>query len=169
MRRAKLFFSTLVMSMMLSSTVLAGTWQSNSIGWWYQNDDGSYTTSAWQNIEGKNYLFDANGYMRTGWIQTVSGRWYYLNPTGEMRFEQLVENGITYYFDSDGYCTNPNGALNFDSDYQSILDQEMLDAQKRLLDQGTPAGNAYEENIVYEHDAAPQPTENRSSLADMQF
>lgn len=169
MKKMKVFITSVLLSSALSITALAGEWKQDDIGWWYQNDDGSYTTDTWQNIEGKNYLFDANGYMRTGWIHTVSGKWYYLNPTGEMRYDDLTENGITYHFDSNGYCTNPNNESGFDSDYQSILNEEQLEAQKRLLDQGTSTGNAYEENIVYEHDAAPQPIKNRFPLADMQF
>lgn len=87
----KVFITSVLLSSALSITALAGEWKQDDIGWWYQNDDGSYTTDTWQNIEGKNYLFDANGYMRTGWIHTVSGKWYYLNPTGEMRYDDLTE------------------------------------------------------------------------------
>ena len=83
-----------------------------------------YPTSTWQNIDGKNYLFNDNGYMRTGWIKTVNGNWYYLNPTGEIRYEDLTENNTTYYFDSNGFCTNPDNESSIESDYQSILDQE---------------------------------------------
>ncbi len=90
-------------------------------------------------------------------------------PTSKDTDVRFSEPLFCYHFDSNGYCTNPNNESGFDSDYQSILNQEQLEAQKRLLDQGTSTGNAYEENIVYEHDAAPQPIRNRFPLADMQF
>ena len=45
MRKTKLFIATLAMSMLLSSTSLAGTWQAQDNGQWkYQNDDGSFAT-----------------------------------------------------------------------------------------------------------------------------
>lgn len=38
----------------MSFTSLAGTWQSDSAGWWYQNDDGSYISNQWfQDFDGK--------------------------------------------------------------------------------------------------------------------
>ena len=82
---------------------------------------------------------------------------------------------MIYHFDSKGICTNPgeNGSesgngLNFNSDYQSILDMERLRAEKRLMDQDNNSQN-YEESIVYEHDVAPTTPTNRYGLSDMQF
>ena len=169
MRKVLLFIASALLSASMGMTAFAGEWKQDDTGWWYQNDDGGYPTSTWQNIDGKNYLFNDNGYMRTGWIKTVNGNWYYLNPTGEIRYEDLTENNTTYYFDSNGFCTNPDNESSIESDYQSILDQERLEAQKRLLDQGSSNGNAYEENIVYERDASPQPLKNRLPLADTQL
>lgn len=175
MKKARLFIATAIAATAISFTAFAGEWKQDTTGWWYENDDGSFTTSAWQVIGGKSYLFDANGYMRTGWIQTTSGNWYYLNPSGEIRYKDLDENGVIYHFDSKGICTNPgeNGSesgngLNFNSDYQSILDMERLRAEKRLMDQDNNSQN-YEESIVYEHDVAPTTPTNRYGLSDMQF
>lgn len=56
----------LVMGISLAMTMpaLAGTWQEDSVGWYYQNDDGSYQKNGWfQDGDGKWYYFDANGYM----------------------------------------------------------------------------------------------------------
>lgn len=53
----------------LSLTAFAGQWNSDSRGWWYQNDDGSFTANSWQWIDGNSdgiaecYYFDENGYM----------------------------------------------------------------------------------------------------------
>lgn len=169
MKKTKLLLATLAMSATMCMTAFAGQWKQDDTGWWYQNDDGSYSTNAWQDIDGNAYLFDANGYMRTGWVQAVKGNWYYLNSTGELRYDDLTENGVTYHFDSNGVCTNPNeGGIDFNSDYQSILDQERLNAGKRLEEQPTQ-GQAYEEEIVYEHDVAPASKANRYGLSDMEF
>lgn len=63
MKKVKLFFAVGVASAVLSMTSFAGEWKQDANGWWYQNDDGSYSTNTWQEIGGKQYYFDANGYM----------------------------------------------------------------------------------------------------------
>lgn len=40
-----------------------GQWIQDSTGWWYQNPDMSYPKSTWQEIDGKWYYFNENGYM----------------------------------------------------------------------------------------------------------
>lgn len=60
-------FLVLLMSatIALCSTIVsfAGEWKQDGAGWWYQNDDGSYPVSAWKEVGGKQYYFDASGYM----------------------------------------------------------------------------------------------------------
>ena len=88
MRKTKLFITTLAMSMVLSSTALAGTWMQDSAGWYYQNDDGSFPTNQWfQDFDGKWYYLNESGYMLVdgtapdgravgadgAWIQQVTG------------------------------------------------------------------------------------------------
>lgn len=88
MRKTKLLFATLAMSMVLSSTTLAGTWQPQDNGqWMYQNDNGAYSVNCWQWIDGdndgiaENYYFDENGLMLTncitpdGYTVDVNGAW----------------------------------------------------------------------------------------------
>ena len=48
-----------------SMTSFAGEWKQDASGWWYQNDDGSYPTNTWKEINGKQYYFDNNGYILT--------------------------------------------------------------------------------------------------------
>lgn len=68
MRRLKLIAVSSIMTLIMSSTALAGSWQGNETGWWYQNDDGSYPANTWQWIDGdgdgisENYYFNENGY-----------------------------------------------------------------------------------------------------------
>jgi hypothetical protein len=38
-------------------------WKQDSVGWWYQNTDGSYSKSIWQLINGNYYYFNERGYM----------------------------------------------------------------------------------------------------------
>lgn len=65
MKKVKLFFAVSVASAVLSMTSFAGEWKQDASGWWYQNDDGSYPTNTWKEINGKQYYFDNNGYILT--------------------------------------------------------------------------------------------------------
>ncbi len=76
-----------VMAMLANSTAFAGQWKSDTRGWWYQNDDGSYPTNGWQWIDGngdgvsESYYFDGNGYMLSntttpdGYTVNADGAW----------------------------------------------------------------------------------------------
>ena len=78
MRKTKLFIATLAMSMLLSNTSLAGTWQAQDNGQWkYQNDDGSFATG-WIEDGGKSYYLDANGIMLAN---TTTPDGYYVEQT----------------------------------------------------------------------------------------
>lgn len=94
MKKGKVLLVTLFLSASMSFTAFAGEWKQESSKWWYQNDDGGYTTNGWQEIDGKQYYFDSDGYMLSNSV----------TPDG-----QLVE--------SDGALINYDG-----SSYQSILD-----------------------------------------------
>ena len=112
---------SLTMSIFLSSTSLAGQWQQDSKGWWYQEDNGSYQVNDWKEIEGKRYHFNQKGYMDIGWkkINTtkVENRqdgtqysydtdlWYLFDASGT-----LVTEG-----NWDGGAIGPDGALCIDN------------------------------------------------------
>ena len=36
---------------------VSGEWKSDTTGWWYQHSDGTYTKNAWEEIDGKWYIF----------------------------------------------------------------------------------------------------------------
>lgn len=44
-------------------------WKQDGIGWWWQEDDGWYSTSEWRLINGKEYYFGADGYMLHDTVQ----------------------------------------------------------------------------------------------------
>lgn len=54
---------SLILSMFLAFSSLAGQWQQDIKGWLYQNDDGSYIVNQWKEIDGKQYYFGSDGYM----------------------------------------------------------------------------------------------------------
>ncbi len=106
-------------------------WKQDHIGWWYQNEDGSYQKEGWFQDKDKNwYYFASDGYMQTGWIKEKED-WYYLNPVsngtmGKMQTGWILEGTSWYFADGNGkmqtgvievehqaYYLNPisNGAL----------------------------------------------------------
>lgn len=56
-------------------------WKQDNTGWWYQNADGSYPKSVWQQIDSKYYYFNESGYMLSntttpdGYQVDESGAW----------------------------------------------------------------------------------------------
>lgn len=52
-----------VLTASMSMTAFAGEWKQDNKKWWYQNEDGSYPQQKWQEIDGKQYYFDENGFM----------------------------------------------------------------------------------------------------------
>ncbi|WP_288229958.1 NlpC/P60 family protein [uncultured Faecalicoccus sp.] len=76
-------------------------WILNSTGWWYRHEDGSYTTSDFEVINGQTYYFNAAGYMVTGW-QLVDDTWYYFDSSGAMKTGWVYVGNIWYYLDNEG-------------------------------------------------------------------
>lgn len=74
-------------------------WVQNGDGrWWYRHADGSYTSSDWELVDGKWYLFDADGWMLTGW-QRKDGHWYLLGADGAMLTGWQRVDGKWYFLD----------------------------------------------------------------------
>ena len=76
-------------------------WYWGAGGWWYQNSDGTYPASKWQQIKGKWYHFNSSGYLDTGWYKS-GGKYYYLQADGSMATDMWIGN---YYVDKDGVWT----------------------------------------------------------------
>ena len=70
----------------------AGTWQSDSNGWWYQKDDGTWYNNGWQWVDGNNdgvsecYYFTNIGYILTN---TTTPDGYQVNADGAW-----IENNV---------------------------------------------------------------------------
>ena len=81
------------MSMLLPAfPSFAGQWKQEENGqWWYQHDDGSYTTNGWEEIDGTWYYFYSDGYMAYDtWIGD-----YYVGSKGEMLKSTTTPDGKT--------------------------------------------------------------------------
>ena len=77
----------------------ASSWMYSNGRWWYKHANGSYTTKAWEKIDGVWYYFDDEGWMKTGWVK--DGKWYYLSESGAMQ-TGWVKDGSWYYLDGSG-------------------------------------------------------------------
>ena len=69
--------------------------------WWYRHADGSYTAGDWELVDGRWYLFDADGWMLTGW-QRKDGHWYLLGADGAMLTGWQRVDGKWYFLDDSG-------------------------------------------------------------------
>ena len=84
-----------------STDILAtSSWMYSNGRWWYKHANGSYTTKAWEKIDGVWYYFDDEGWMKTGWVK--DGKWYYLSESGAMQTGWVKDNGVWYYLNQSG-------------------------------------------------------------------
>lgn len=100
MKKMKLFVATLAISAAMTTTALAGEWKQDQTGWWYQNDDGSYTKSGWHTIDGKSYYFGDDGYMfhdcvtPDGYSVGADGAWIENLHTPSVSYDESTYQGI---------------------------------------------------------------------------
>lgn len=77
-------------------------WKEDSVGVWYQYEDGSYAVG-WAQIEGYWYYFDASGYMERGWTR-VGNKWYLFDEESGIMYEdgRYLVDDLWYAFDKSG-------------------------------------------------------------------
>lgn len=80
------------------TTPAQGAWAWGARGWWYRYADGTYPTSTTKTIDGQVYRFDADGYMRTGWV-FEQGAWYYHTLSGAQASGWVLDGVSWYYMD----------------------------------------------------------------------
>lgn len=72
-------------------------WREQNGKYCYRHADGSFAQNGWEQIDGKWYYFDSDGWIQTGWIKDKE-KWYYLKESGEMASEEV----LTIYDDAFG-------------------------------------------------------------------
>ena len=77
--------------------IQAAAWKKDNTGWWYQEDNGTYTKSKWKKIGSEWYWFDTNGYMAVGW-KKINNSWYYFKSDGAMLGKGWHKIGSSYYY-----------------------------------------------------------------------
>ena len=107
----KLLLYGLVTAMTLSAslTALAGTWKQDHIGWWWQENNGSYPVSTWQWIDGNNdgiaecYYFDNVGYCL---LNTTTPDGYTVNADGAWTVNGIIQTKSVAIHNSGNSNTN---------------------------------------------------------------
>ena len=77
-----------------------GQWTWGVRGWWYRYADGTYPSNTAKTIDGQVYRFDADGYMRTGWV-FERGSWYYHALSGVQATGWILD-GVSWYYLTPG-------------------------------------------------------------------
>jgi hypothetical protein len=95
----KLISLTLLFTLLLGSSALAG-WQKDGNKWWYSYENGGYAKNTWIQDGNGWYYFGGDGYMVTGWRNL--GSWYHFNSSGKMDTGWLNDKGAWYYLDRTG-------------------------------------------------------------------
>ena len=85
-------------------TADGGHWAKDSLGWWYQCANGKeYLKNGWFTIGGRDYRFDSDGYMMTGWLRRDDGAWVYANSEGALVggwvLDESFDGAYWYYLD----------------------------------------------------------------------
>lgn len=97
MRKGNLLIASVLLAMTCNITSFAGSWQNDGIGYWWQNDDGSYPTNSWQWIDGNNdgtsemYYFDANGYCL---LNTTAPDGQTVNESGALIINGVIQTQV---------------------------------------------------------------------------
>lgn len=51
-------------------------WRLNSVGWWWQEADGSWPHDTWKLVNGEWFWFDSRGYAVHDCCMEIGGKWY---------------------------------------------------------------------------------------------
>lgn len=81
MKRMKSFATAAILSALMSITAFAGEWKQDNVGWWYQNDDGSYLVESFAKTDQGWCYFGPTGYIATGWVEFPQG-WLQFSESG---------------------------------------------------------------------------------------
>ena len=100
------------------SEVSPNKWIEDAFGWKYIDENKQFVKSSFKEIGGKEYYFNENEYMVTGWQKLnkddVNTYWYYFDKSGAMIKDKWATiDNKDYYFYKDGHMasdeTTPDG------------------------------------------------------------
>ena len=83
-------------------SMVTNAWEKDSGGWCFIGSDGHMVTDSWADDSKGRCWMDSTGHIaKSRWLKE-GGDWYYLKADGYMATGNIVINGKTYRFDSDG-------------------------------------------------------------------
>lgn len=162
-RRLLCLCGTAAVSVLMSICSFAGEWKQEGELFWqkrYVEADGSYTKGNWQEIDGRKYHFDWEGYMDAGFRSFIGEQYYHLLRSGAMETNQdygvgyLDGEGLWHWNERADYSTFFRlWGIDFDSLYQSLLtgSQASVSCSMSLFpkdSEGNPAMSLVTETIV---------------------
>ena len=145
---------SLLLSLAPSSALAAMGWNMSGGRWWYQSGAAyeSYARDGWYLIDGVWYFFDAEGWMRTGWIRGAGENdWYLCDHTGAMVHSRWVEHGGAWYY------LLPSGLMATNA----WIGSSYVGEDGRWLPDGPPAPNG----LVIDPAPAPKPDQGATDTA----
>jgi len=160
MRKLKILILTATMSLIMCFTALAGQWKQDSTGWWFQKDDGSYPAKTIILVDGSWYYFGEDGYMKTGWYYFQEG-WLGFSESGACMNPRDV-NGKPVAGPLEGWVAYSGS---YEATATDLANGSVIYYNRHYWSDP----KAYQEEVKYEHDVAPEPIKNRFGLSDMKF
>lgn len=96
-----LIFGILLVCLCNTNIVYAdnGHWKKDSIGYYYQYENGTYAKSKWIKENNIWYYIKSNGYMAIGWNK-IGNYEYYFTKSGKLETNKWISG--RYYVDKDG-------------------------------------------------------------------
>ncbi len=120
MTKIKISIITSMFLLLSLFTSFAGEWkQDENQKWWYQNDDGSRPIGQWQEINGRQYYFNDDGYMLSstttpdGKIVGADGSWIGKTKLYEGSEADFKQEYCRYFDSLIAYAQN--------EDYKNVL------------------------------------------------
>lgn len=132
--RKQLLIAGAVLALTLSTafTSLAAEWKQDGVGWWYQEDNGTYPANQWKWIGDKCYYFGADGYMLSN---TVTPDGCYVDASGAWVTDPQILGNIYGAVGKDGYDDLVkkwvNGEFDDEADLRLFADSWFADSPVR--------------------------------------
>jgi len=123
---------------------------------YYFSEEGTLTTG-WASIDEARYYFDGSGVMQTGWLN-YEENYYYLRSDGTMAVGEVVIDGVSSFFTSQGKYVILVNRWNPVPDWYSpnlvsyqgeLVEQSCLEPLKQMLNACKANGHSYSIDSVY--------------------
>lgn len=136
MKKLLTFAAVTAFSSMMTISAMAGVWKQDSVGWWYDNGNGTYPSNSWQWIDGNNdgvaecYYFDRIGYMLAS---TTTPDGYQVNEWGAWTQNGIVQARNVKASKQVNYTKSSNNKSSDDDEESSTTTKTTKKKQSQYL------------------------------------